>query len=267
MQWLLSFILRYKNFFLYFFLVLIILYFSYSQSEYHQSKIFKASIYVTGKISEPLKNLASYFRLKKINSQLIEENLYLKSLIIDKTHESKFEDENTDSPFSLISGYVVKNDISSSRNIIIINRGSSDMVEKEMGVIGSKGIIGIVNQTTNNFSSVLSILHKDIKINAKHKKSNAFGSLFWEGNAPDKLKLNEISIINKIDIGDTIVTGGMSSYFPEGIPVGEVAEVKNNGRYYSLEVKLINNMTNLENVYFLKNRNKSEIKSLQKLKR
>ena len=59
----------------------------------------------------------------------------------------------------------------------------------------------------------------------------------------------------------------MSSYFPEGIPVGEVAEVKNNGRYYSLEVKLINNMTNLENVYFLKNRNKSEIKSLQKLKR
>ena len=264
MQWLLSFILGYKNLFLYLFFVVFILSFSYYQSEYHKSKIFKASIFITGKTSEPLKKLTSYFRLKKINTQLIEENLYLKSLIIDKNNNSKFEDEIKDSPFTLISGYVIKNDISSSRNIILINKGSSDMVEKEMGVIGSKGIVGIVNQTTEKFSSVLSILHKDIKINAKHKKSNAFGSLFWEGNAPDKLKLSDISIINKIDIGDTIVTGGMSAYFPEGIPIGNVIEIENDGKYYSLKLKLINNMTNLDNVYILKNKNKSEIKSLYK---
>ena len=264
MQWLLSFILGYKNLFLYLFFVVFILSFSYYQSEYHKSKIFKASIFITGKTSEPLKKLTSYFRLKKINTQLIEENLYLKSLIIDKNNNSKFEDEIKDSPFTLISGYVIKNDISSSRNIILINKGSSDMVEKEMGVIGSKGIVGIVNQTTEKFSSVISILHKDIKINAKHKKSNAFGSLFWEGNAPDKLKLSDISIINKIDIGDTIVTGGMSAYFPEGIPIGNIIEIENDGKYYSLNVKLINNMTNVDNVYILKNINKSEIKSLYK---
>tara|TARA_A100001011_G_C14191437_1_gene791517 strand:+ start:54 stop:848 length:795 start_codon:yes stop_codon:yes gene_type:complete len=264
MQWLLSFILGYKNLFLYLFFVAFILSFSYYQSEYHKSKIFKASIFITGKISEPLKKLTSYFRLKKINTQLIEENLYLKSLIIDKNNNSKFVDEIKDSPFTLISGYVIKNDISSSRNIILINKGSSDMVEKEMGVIGSKGIVGIVNQTTEKFSSVISILHKDIKINAKHKKSNAFGSLFWEGNAPDKLKLSDISIINKIDIGDTIVTGGMSAYFPEGIPIGNIIEIENDGKYYSLNVKLINNMTNVDNVYILKNINKSEIKSLYK---
>ena len=168
MQWLLSFILRYKNFFLYFFLVLIILYFSYSQSEYHQSKIFKASIYITGKISEPLKKLTSYLKLKKINSKLIEENLYLKSLLIDKNYKANFKNNNNGSPFSLIPGFIVKNDISNSRNIIIIDKGSSDMVKKEMGVIGSKGVVGIVNQTTEKFSSVLSILHKDLKINANN---------------------------------------------------------------------------------------------------
>jgi len=264
MQWLLGFILGYKNLFLYIFFVAFILSFSYYQSEYHKSKIFKASIFITGKTSEPLKKLTSYFRLKKINAHLIEENLYLKSLVIDKNYNSNFGDEIEDSPFTLISGSVIKNDISSSRNIILINKGSSNMVEKEMGVIGSKGIIGIVNETTDRFSSVLSILHKDIKINAKHKKSNAFGSLFWEGNAPDKLKLSDISIINKINIGDTIVTGGMSAYFPEGIIIGNVIEIENDGKYYLLNVKLINNMTNLDNVYILKNRNKSEIKSLYK---
>ena len=264
MQWLLSFILRYKNFFLYFFLAIITLSFSYYQSEYHKSKIFKASIFLNGVVSEPLKNLTSYFRLKKINNDLFQENLHLKSLLINENYNSNSEDKNNDSPFSLIPGYVVKNDITSSRNIIIINKGSSDMVEEEMGVIGSKGIIGIVNQTTEKFSSVLSILHKDIKINAKHKKTNAFGSLFWEGIVPDEVTLSDVSIINKIDIGDTIVTGGMSAYFPEGIPIGKVIEIKNNGRYYSINVKLINNISTIGHVYFLKNKNKSEIESLYK---
>ena len=262
MQWLLGFLLRYKNLFLYLFFVISIIFFSYYQSEYHKSKIFKASIFINGKTSEPLKKLTSYFKLKKINKRLLEENLYLKSLIIEKKYKSNFKDEIKETPFSLIQGQVVKNDISSSRNIIIINRGSSDMIESEMGVIGSIGIVGIVNQTTEKFSSVLSILHKDIKINAKHKKTNAFGSLFWEGNDPDKVKLSDISIINKIDIGDTIVTGGMSTYFPEGIPIGKVIKVENDERYYLLDVLLFNNMTNLDNVYFLKNKNKSEIKSL-----
>ena len=262
MQWLLGFILGYKNLLLYLFFVASILSFSYYQSEYHKSKIFKASIFITGKTSEPVKKLTSYFRLKKINTQLVEENLYLKSLVIDKNYKSNFEDKIKNSPFTLISGSVIKNDISSSRNVILINKGSSDMVEKEMGVIGSKGIIGIVNQTTEKFSSVLSILHIDIKINAKHKKSNAFGSLFWEGSSPDKVKLSDISIINKIDVGDTIITGGMSAYFPEGIPIGKVIEIENDERYYSLKVRLINNMTNVDNVYILKNINKSEIKSL-----
>ena len=264
MQWLLSFILRYKNLFLYLFFVFITLSFSYYQSEYHKSKIFKASIFISGKTSEPLKKLSSYFKLKKMNTELIRENLYLKSLLINKNYKSIPEEESNDSSFILIPGYVIKNDISSSRNIIIINKGSSNKVSREMGVIDSKGIIGIVNQTTENFSSVLSILHKDIKINAKHKKTNAFGSLFWEGIFPNEVTLSDVSIINKIDIGDTIVTGGMSAYFPEGIPIGKVIEIKNDGRYYSINVKLINNISTVGHVYFLKNKNKSEIESLYK---
>ena len=264
MQWLLSSILRYKNLFLYFFFVIITLSFSYYQSEYHKSKIFKASIFISGKTSEPLKKLSSYFKLKKMNTELIRENLYLKSLLINKNYKSILEEESNDSSFILIPGYVIKNDISSSRNIIIINKGSSNKVRREMGVIDSKGIIGIVNQTTENFSSVLSILHKDIKINAKHKKSNAFGSLFWEGNAIDKVTLSDISTINQIDIEDTIVTGGMSAYFPEGIPIGKVVEIEKDGNYYSINVKLFNNMTNVDNVYFLKNKHKAEIESLYK---
>ena len=117
MQWLLSSILRYKNLFLYFFFVTLILSFSYYQSEYHKSKIFKASIFISGKTSEPLKKLSSYFKLKKMNTELIRENLYLKSLLINKNYKSILEEESNDSSFILIPGYVIKNDISSSSKL------------------------------------------------------------------------------------------------------------------------------------------------------
>ena len=74
MQWLLGFLLRYKNLFLYLFFVISIIFFSYYQSEYHKSKIFKASIFINGKTSEPLKKLTSYFKLKKINILITELN-------------------------------------------------------------------------------------------------------------------------------------------------------------------------------------------------
>ena len=133
-----------------------------------------------------------------------------------------------------------------------------------MGVIGPKGIIGIVNQTSSGYASVLSILNQDIKINAKFKGSDVFGSLYWTGESPNKMQLADISVINSVKTGDTLVTGGMSSYFPEGIIIGTVYEVErpNNGGYYFITVELINNMTDLNYVYVIGNKNKTEINEL-----
>ena len=91
MQWLLSSILRYKNLFLYFFFVTLILSFSYYQSEYHKSKIFKASIFISGKTSEPLKKLGSYFKLKKMNGMLVWRVPCKCIYLLTRT-----DDENTD---------------------------------------------------------------------------------------------------------------------------------------------------------------------------
>ena len=130
-----------------------------------------------------------------------------------------------------------------------------------MGVIGPQGIIGIVNQTSKGYASVLSILNQDIKINAKFKNSNVFGSLFWTGKSPNEMELADVSVINPVKVGDTLVTGGMSSYFPEGIVIGTINSVERpkTGGYYSITVTLINNMTDLDYVYVIGNRNREEI--------
>ena len=268
MQWVLNAIIRYKNFLLFLFLFTLGLLFSGSQSAYHKSQLAKSTLFVSGTIHQPFDNLKSYLALVEENAQLAQENNTLKNLVLEKFNKAEIlalEEENLAGPnYWSIPAKIIRNSFTQARNIILIDKGKSDGITQEMGVIGPKGIIGIVNQTSNGYASVLSILNQDIKINAKFKNSNVFGSLFWTGESPNEMELADVSVINAVQVGDTLVTGGMSSYFPEGIIIGKVNTVErpNNGGYYSITVELINNMSDLNYVYVIGNRNREEINEL-----
>ena len=86
----------------------------------------------------------------------------------------------------------------------------------------------------------------------------------WRSNHPKKMKLDDISTLNPVSIGDTIVTGGMSDYFPYGIPLGTVSKIerpKFEG-YYDIDIELFSNLTQKEFVYIIKNKNLDQIEKL-----
>jgi rod shape-determining protein MreC len=113
----------------------------------------------------------------------------------------------------------------------------------------------------------MSILNLNSKINAKIKNSFHFGSLEWNGEDPSKINLNDVPKIAKIKIGDSIVSGGMSSIFPENLPIGVVSKIdlKNSENYYGIDVLLNNDMTSIKNVYIINNPDKKEIDNLKNL--
>lgn len=63
-----------------------------------------------------------------------------------------------------------------------------------------------------------------------------------------------------VKTGDTITTGGRSLIFPEGVPIGIIDdfELNENIGYYTISVKLFNDMTNLKHVYVIENTRKEE---------
>tara|TARA_B100002019_G_scaffold97904_1_gene84287 strand:- start:8309 stop:8926 length:618 start_codon:yes stop_codon:yes gene_type:complete len=200
-------------------------------------------------------------QLRELNEKLMEENILLKKEKLNKKLDSKY-----DNNYDLILAKVIKNSTKLTRNNLIINKGKKNGIKRDMGVISKDGIIGIINETSKNYSSVISILNKDLKINAKHNKSNAYGSLEWNQKDPTVVELNDISIDNEIFIGDTISTGGMSFYFPNNIPIGEINSIKiseNNG-FYSLKVKLFQKMNNISYVYVIENFNYGELYEIDK---
>ena len=80
-----------------------------------------------------------------------------------------------------------------------------------------------------------------------------------------KMKLDDVSTINPILVGDTIVTGGMSDYFPYGIPIGKVSSFKRPKveGYYDIDIELFSNLTQKEFVYVLKNKMKDQLNQLK----
>jgi rod shape-determining protein MreC len=135
-----------------------------------------------------------------------------------------------------------------------------------MGVINSLGIVGIVDRTSPKYSTVVSILNTKSQINAKIKKSNHFGSLTWNGKNTGFVQLVDVPRLAEVRKGDTIVTGGQSVIFPEGINIGTIYKIykEEETNYYVLDIKLFNDMTNLGHVYIIKSKDRDEVNNLEK---
>ena len=286
MQQIIDFIIRKKDVVVYLILLLFSLLLIINSNYFHKSKILLFSNSITNYTFDKFSFFNEYFELKKINSSLIDENLFLKSRL-----EKMSNNNNIDSLKNVIFKYknakVISNNLSSFKNHLIINKGADDGLKNEMGIINSTGIVGIINRTSKNYSSVMSILNIETKINAKVKRTSHFGTLELDGLSNSYLLLNDIPETADIKVGDSIITGGMSLIFPEGINVGVISKVINKNKYndsllkfntnkgkyldfefrenyLNIEVKLHTNMNNLNNVYVIESLNREEFKNISK---
>lgn len=272
MQQLIFFIQKYK-YFLYFLLLQLFAFgLTVSNNTFHRSKFITSTNFITGSIYENTSNVSSYLNLNEQNKNLVIENQNLKNqidLLKKQLEESKLntsiDSTNGSQKFLYTSGKIISNTYHKKHNYLIVNIGKTKGAKKEMGVINNKGIIGITDDTSNNYSRVQSILNKNFKVNAKFKNNNHFGSLVWNGEDYNIVQLTDIPRQAIYNIGDTIVTGGKSTIFPGGILIGEVLnKPENNSAINSIDIKLFNDMSNLNTVYIIKNFNKDEIKNLIK---
>ena len=209
--------------------------------------------------------ITSYFSLGKTNRQLLEENRRLRNLLYNREQADSIQLDTATIAYSLISAKVIKNSFANQDNYITINKGSKQGLKQDMGVITAEGILGIVEKTSNNYAVVQSILNTKSSINAKIKNSDHFGSLTWNTERFDQVQLEEIPRLVSLLVGDTIVTGAMSSIFPENIPIGVIKRFDLNASqsFYSIDVELFNDMTNIKNVYIVENPNREEILELE----
>lgn len=270
MQQIISFILKNKYFLLFLLLEIIAFAFTMQSHSYHKSKFVNSANAITGGLYDKINAFKEYTNLKEYNDQLLEENVRLKNFLskipIDSTSKSitVVDSINYFQKYSYTPAKVTKNQYNRKFNFLMINIGSNQGVKPDQGVVNSKGIVGITNSVSGNYATVLSILNENSKINVKLSKSLYFGSLDWNGDDYNILQLIDFEIQAGIKIGDTIITGGRSTIFPEGVPVGTILNfIKENNTYKEVNVKLFNDMSAIGPVNVITSFDKEEVESLE----
>ncbi len=267
MQQIINFFLRNKTFLLYLFLMFLAIVFTIQSHSYHRSRFINSANFLTGGIYNSVNNVQSFFNLRHQNDLLQEENNYLKSILYNS--EGKLQDVFIDSTqfygnYRFTPARIIKNSYALNNNVLTLNKGKKDSIKQDFGVITSKGILGIVDKTSNKYATVLSILNTNVKISAQLKNTNHFGSLVWNTESPNMVQLTEIQKIAPLKKGDTIITSGRSIIFPKGIRIGTIEsfELDAAENFYTINVKLFNDMTNIEHVYVIENTDRDEINTL-----
>ena len=269
MQQIIYFFIRNKNFLLFAVLFTISLALTIQTHNYHNDKYISSANFITGGIYTFRNNITDYFNLGKENEQLLQENLMLRKKL-DQFKEviavEKLDSTGLPNKFSYFTARVINNNYSKTKNQLTIDKGRKDSIKIDLGVISSKGIVGIVSDVSENYATVQSILNTKSRINAKLKKSSHFGSLIWNTENPNVVQLVDIPRLAQLEKGDTIITGGRSTIFPEGILIGTVKDfhLDNDDNYYYVNIDLFNDMTSLEHVYLIENNEAAEILNLEK---
>ncbi len=238
---------------------------------YQGSHLINSSNKVAANIYQVEANTKEYFSLKQNNELLSAENVALRNklksnFISFSGNEFKKNDTVYKLQYQYIGAKVVNASVNNRNNYITLNVGSSSGITRDMGVFNASGMIGFVKAVSENFASVMSVLHKDFAVNCQLKRDGSYGPLIWDGKDYQYCLLTDIPTHAKIKVNDTVMTSEISSYFPEGIMVGTIEsyERRQNGQFYTVKVKLSADMKKLNHVYVIKNRFRNEKDSLEK---
>lgn len=259
-----------------FFLFLILEIFSFSlicrYSNFQRVEFLNSSNIVSAKVYDLYSSVMDYFALKQSNEELSEENARLRTQLQDRLESGNVinfhEDPDTLKPeYYYVPAKIIRNSVNQQYNYITLNKGSRQGVRPEMGVCTESGVVGVVSHVSENYSTVISLLNSKLRINVKLKHSGAFGSLAWEGSDFRKAVLNEIPFHINVQQGDTVITSGYSSMFPEGIPIGKVIKIDLNrgSSFYAIDVALFNDFKTLNYVNIIDYTRKQERDKLEQL--
>lgn len=260
------FIRRYFNFLFFVVLQIVSLTLLVKFNETHEAAYAGVANEVTGRVNEQYNKVQNYFHLRENNKLLLEENTRLKNLL-------KINFENADSlrtvkldslirdtlgrerKYLWLPAKVVYNTVSQQMNYLTLHRGSSQGVKKDMAVIGPEGVVGLVIDVNENFSRVMSLLHRNSKVSSMLKKTRTIGSVEWDGKDPHYITLKNIPKSTPVAKGDSVVTSSYSANFPSDLMIGTVDEISKDpiSNFYIIRLRTATNFYTLEYVNLVDN--------------
>lgn len=240
-----------------------------NNNDYQRVVFSQYSSSVFNYISSVVTETENYFWLAERNENLVKENVALKNqleILNSKKDSSEVKPFVLDSCilYNYVDAKVVNATFNRTKNYLTLNRGGQDGVRKEMAVCSPEGVVGLIQDTSEHYSFVIPLINVNSRVSAKIKKNGYYGSLQWDGSDYRYSYLNDIPYHVEISPGDTIVTSGFSSIFPEGLLIGFVeSATRETANFLAIKVRLAVDFKKLYHVYIVNDYWKDEKKRLE----
>ena len=245
---------------------------------------FQGSIYLstansaTARLVASRDKVTSYLNLAEVNDRLAAQNAALQERItelealaalhhLDSLAKVEAVTRVHRAGYTITPARVIDKSINRTDNYITLDRGTLDGVSPDMGVMGADGIVGVVYKCTEHYSLVMPLLNSNSSVSCKVQGTNDMGYLRWDGGDARYALLHDLPRYAAVSVGDTIVTSGNSSFFPEGIRVGKVEELypSSDGLYVTLKVMLSTQFSQLEHAFVMRKMDADELATLNEL--
>ncbi|RJQ30544.1 MAG: rod shape-determining protein MreC [Peptococcaceae bacterium] len=156
--------------------------------------------------------------------------------------------------YEFITASVVGRDLGSWFGTVTLNKGTNSGIKKDMVVLTPDGLAGRVMSVSFYTSEVLLITDPRSGVSTLIQESRTPGIV--EGITGDSGLVRMIHLPSDalVDVGQTIVTAGLGSIFPKGIPVGRVVAIRREspGLFKSADIRPFADLNRLEEVLVIK---------------
>ncbi|MEW6290030.1 MAG: rod shape-determining protein MreC [Thermodesulfobacteriota bacterium] len=194
-------------------------------------------------------------RLQEELDKFKETNIKYREAVATNVRLSKLLQIKDSLPPPTLTAQIVGRDPSLWFRTIIVDRGSSEGVEKGMPVVTVEGVVGQILDTSPNYSKVLLANDPNSAIDVLVQKNRVQGIL--KGNGSNGFNLLYVLKNADVEKGDAIVTSGLGDIFPKGLPVGKVSEVTKSkrGMFQQIDVEPSVDFSQLEYLIIIMHEN------------
>jgi len=189
-------------------------------------------------------------RLRQVNTELMLQVSRLREYGIVNEELKNLLSIKDSLDYPLIPASIVSKSLSKSQATITINAGKNKGVKPGMPIITDKGLVGVINSTSEDFAIARTLMNFDLKLTVKDERSRIDGILKWNG---EDLVIVDVPKTYDVEPGDRIVTSDLSSIISIPVPVGVAAELTNveTGIFNQIKIKPFVDFTRVENVFVL----------------
>lgn len=239
---------------------------------YTESKLLVRTTAIGGAISGTVNYVKNFVSLPGQNEELtervaqLEEELERRNAVIDSLTpgmESHPFLDSVDVKFRYHPARVTSMTTNRQHNYIVLDRGTLDGIDKNMGVITpNKELVGTVVSCSENYAVVMPLLNTRFKIGGRVVENDYVCSIYWEGVSQYEVTAVELSKYANPETGMTVNVE--SDRMPRDIKIGTIEsyELNNTKSAYSVVLNIAADMQSLSNLLVVENMHQSELDTL-----